>query len=115
MLQKAFPLMLPDYERNPEDLAGKSEVGAKKDDPPPSEIAKRLAELVDPDHPQAKGVFIDTVKTAYGLMEKTAKLAVERAITDGLIVCGRLPNQPKGMQATKFITLPGEEDGDDRN
>lgn len=112
VLQKAFPLMLPDYERNPEDLAGKSEVGAKKDDPPPSEIAKRLAELVDPDHPQAKGVFIDTVKTAYGLMEKTAKLAVERAITDGLIVCGRLPNQPKGMQATKFITLPGEEDED---
>ena len=112
VLQKAFPLMLPDFERNPEDLAGKSEVGAKKDDPPPSEIAKRLAELVDPDHPQAKGVFIDTVKTAYGLMEKTAKLAVERAITDGLIVCGRLPNQPKGMQATKFITLPGEEDED---
>ena len=112
VLQKAFPLMLPDYERNPEDLAGKSEVGAKKDDPPPSEIAKRLADLVDPDHPQAKGVFIDTVKTAYGLMEKTAKLAVERAITDGLIVCGRLPNQPKGMQATKFITLPGEEDED---
>ena len=115
VLQKAFPLMLPDYERNPEDLAGKSELGVKKDDPPPTEIAKRLAELVEPDHPQAKGVFIDTVKTAYGLMEKTAKLAVERAITDGLIVCGRLPNQPKGMQATKFITLPGEEDGDDRN
>ena len=110
VLQKAFPLMLPDYERNPEDLAGKSEVGVKKDDPPPAEIAKRLAELVDPDHPQAKGVFIDTVKTAYGLMEKTAKLAVERAITDGLIVCGRLPNQPKGMQATKFITLPSGED-----
>ena len=106
VLQKAFPLMLPDYERNPEDLAGKSEVGVKKDDPPPSEIAKRLAELVDPDHPQAKGVFIDTVKTAYGLMEKTAKLAVERAITDGLVVCGRLPNQPKGMQATKFIYAP---------
>lgn len=115
VLRKAFPLMLPDYERNPEDLAGKSEVGVKKDDPRPSEIAKRLAALVDPDHPQAKGVFVDTVKTAYGLMEKTAKLAVERAITDGLVVCGRLPNQPKGMQATKFITLPGEEDGDDRN
>ena len=114
VLQKAFPLMLPDYERNPEDLAGKSEVGVKKDDPPPGEIAKRLAELVDPDHPQAKGVFIDTVKTAYGLMEKTAKLAVERAITDGLIVCGRLPNQPKGMQATKFITLPtGDDDESD--
>ena len=112
VLQKAFPLMVPDYGRSPEDLAGKAEVGVKKDDPPPSEIAKRLAELVDPDHPQAKGVFIDTVKTAYGLMEKTAKLAVERAITDGLVVCGRLPNQPKGMQATKFITLPGEEDED---
>ena len=112
VLKKAFPLMVPDYEKNPEDLAGKAELGIKKDDPPPAEIAKRLVELVDPEHPQAKGVFIDTVRAAYGLMEKTAKLAVERAIADGVIVCGRVPNQPRGMQATKFIHLP-EPDGED--
>ena len=111
VLQKAFPLMLPDYERNPEDLAGKSEVGVKKDDPPPAEIAKRLAELVDREHPQSKGVFIDLVKTTYGIMEKTAKLAVDTAIADGVVLCGRLPNQPRGMQATKFVYLPEPEEG----
>ena len=106
VLQKAFPLMLPDYDRNPEDLAGKSEVGVRKDDPPPGEIAKRLPELVDAAHPQPKGVFVDLVKTTYGIMEKTARLAVDAAIADGRILCGRLPNQPKGMQATKFVSLP---------
>ncbi len=113
VLQKAFPLMVPDYDRNPEDLAGKAEVGVKKDDPPPSEIAKRLAELVDPDHPQAKGVFVDTVRVRFGIMEKTARLAVDTAIADGIVLCGRLPNQPRGMQATKFIHLPGPEGGED--
>ena len=113
VLQKAFPLMLPDYERNPEDLAGKSEVGVKKDDPPPAEIAKRLAELVDPGHPQAKGVFVDTVRVRFGIMEKTARLAVDTAIAEGVILCGRLPNQPRGMQATKFIHLPEAEGGED--
>lgn len=112
VLQKAFPLMLPDYERNPEDLAGKAEVGVKKDDPPPSEIAKRLAELVDPDHPQAKGVFVDTVRVRFGIMEKTARLAVDTAIAEGVVLCDRLPNQPRGMQATKFIHLPGPEGGE---
>ena len=106
VLQKAFPLMLPDYDRNPEDLAGKSEIGVRKDDPPPGEIAKRLPELVDAAHPQPKGVFVDLVKTTYGIMEKTARLAVDAAIADGRILCGRLPNQPKGMQATKFVSLP---------
>ncbi len=106
VLQKAFPLMLPDYERNPEDLAGKSEVALKKDDPPPSEIAQRLAELVDREHPQPKGVFVDLVKTSYGIMEKTARLSVDTAIAEGIVVCGRLPNQPRGMQATKFIYPP---------
>jgi hypothetical protein len=115
VLKKAFPLMVPDYEKNPEDLAGKAELGIKKDDPPPAEIAKRLVELVDAEHPQAKGVFIDTVRAAYGLMEKTAKLAVERAIADGIIVCGRVPNQPRGMQATKFIHLPEPEGEDDED
>ena len=111
VLKKAFPLMIPDYERSPEDLAGKSEVVVKKDDPPPTEIAKRLAELVDGEHPQPKGVFVDLVKTSYGIMEKTARLAVDAAIADGTILCGRLPNQPRGMQATKFIYLPEAEEG----
>lgn len=113
VLQKAFPLMVPDYCRSPEDLAGKAEVGVKKDDPPPPEIAKRLVELVDPGHPQPKGVFVDLVKTTYGIMEKTARLAVDTAIAEGVVLCDRLPNQPRGMQATKFVHLPEPEGGGD--
>ncbi len=113
VLQKAFPLMVPDYDRSPEDLAGKAEIGVKKDDPPPSEIAKHLAELVDPGHPQPKGVFVDLVKTTYGIMEKTARLAVDTAIAEGVVLCDRLPNQPRGMQATKFVHLPEPEGGGD--
>ena len=74
-------------------------------------IAKKLAELVDKERPQSKGVFVDLVKTTYGIMEKTARLAVDTAIADGVILCGRLPNQPRGMQATKFVYLPESEEG----
>ena len=108
-----WPVWSRDDTLDPADLDGKAEAKARvQDDPPTDDIAKRLAELVDPDNPQAKGVFTDTVRRAYGLTDKTAKLAVAKAITDGHIVCARLPRQPRGMQATKFITLPGEEDGD---
>ena len=109
-----WPLWNRDDNLNPEDLDGKAEVVVKKDDPPPAEIAKKLAELVDKDHPQSKGVFVDMVKTTYGIMEKTARLAVDTAIAEGVILCGRLPNQPRGMQATKFVYLPeAEEDAGD--
>ena len=60
-----------------------------------------------------KGVFVDMVKTTYGIMEKTARLAVDTAIAEGVILCGRLPNQPRGMQATKFVYLPEAEEEDD--
>ena len=108
-----WPLWNRDDSLNPEDLDGKAEVAVKKDDPPPAEIAKKLAELVDKDRPQSKGVFVDMVKTTYGIMEKTARLAVDTAIAEGVILCGRLPNQPRGMQATKFVYLPEAEEEDD--
>jgi len=46
-------------------------------------------------------------------MEKTGGLAVDTAIAEGVIVGGGLPNQPRGMQATKFVYLPEAEEEDD--
>ena len=96
---------------NPEELEGKQEIAVHHDDPPPEDIAQKLVDLVDGEQPMAKGVFVERVKTTYGIMAKTAKLAVEIAINNGSIRCGRVMGQPKGLQATKFITLPsGEND-----
>ena len=58
-------------------------------------------------------MFVDLVKTTYGIMEKTARLAVDTAIAEGVVLCDRLPNQPRGMQATKFVYLPEAEEEDD--
>ena len=106
-----WPLWNRDDSLNPEELEGKQEIAVHHDDPPPEDIAQKLVDLVDGEQPMAKGVFVERVKTTYGIMAKTAKLAVEIAINNGSIRCGRVMGQPKGLQATKFITLPsGEND-----
>ena len=112
-----WPLWNRDDTLNPDELEGKQEIGVHHDDPDPGEIARKLPDLVEPDHPQTKGVFIEKVKTAYGIMTKTAKLALDIAIEEGTVLCGRLPGQQKGMQAAKFITLPGvdSDDGSDED
>lgn len=53
---------------------------------------------MDGEHPLSKGVFIDLVKTSYGIMEKTARRAVDTAIAEGIVLCGRLPNRRAGME-----------------
>ena len=106
-----WPLWNRDDSLNPEELEGKQEIAVHHDDPPPEDIAQKLVDLIDGEQPMAKGVFVERVKTTYGIMAKTAKLAVEIAINNGSIRCGRVMGQPKGLQATKFITLPsGEND-----
>ena len=40
----------------------------------PFERCPHYVRLVDPGHPQPKGVFVDLVKTTYGIMEKTARI-----------------------------------------
>ena len=106
-----WPLWNRDDSLNPEELEGKQEIAVHHDDPPPEDIAQKLVDLVNGEQPMAKGVFVERVKTTYGIMAKTAKLAVEIAINNGSIRCGRVMGQPKGLQATKFITLPsGEND-----
>ena len=101
-----WPLWNRDDSVNPEELDGKKEEHNGSNDPAPSLIAEKLVELVDNEHPVSKGVFISKVRTTYNIMEKTARLAVDIAIENGLINCCRLKDQPRGAQATKFVTLP---------
>lgn len=101
-----WPVWNRDDALNPEELDGKKEEHNGSNDPEPSTLAERLVELVDNEHPMSKGVFISKVRTSYGIMEKTARLAVDIAIENNLIKCCRLKDQPRGAQATKFVTLP---------
>ena len=61
-----------------------------------------------------KGVFIEAVKTFYGITLKTARLAVESAIAGGYIKCERLAHPPDGQHAAKFI-VKGDVRMDDLN
>ena len=99
-----WPLWDRDDSLNPEDLDGKKEERpTSAGDPDPSAIASRLAEVVQDDPPMVKGVFIEAVKTFYGITLKTARLAVESAIAGGYIKCERLAHPPDGQHAAKFI------------
>ena len=100
-----WPLWNRDDSLNPEDLDGKKEERPNSaNDPDPAILAQRLSEVVKDDPPMVKGAFIEAVKTFYGITQKTAKLAVECAITNGFIKCDRLEHPPEGQHAAKFIT-----------
>ena len=99
-----WPLWMRDDSLNPDDLDGKKEDRqTSANDPDPFDIARRLVEVVRDDPPMVKGVFIEAVKTFYGITQKTAKLAVESAIAEGFIKCERLPHPPAGQHAAKFV------------
>ena len=99
-----WPLWDRDDSLDPEELDGKKEERqTSANDPDPSDIARRLCEVVKDDPPMVKGVFIEAVKTFYGITQKTAKLAVECAIAEGFIRCERLPHPPAGQHAAKFV------------
>jgi len=105
-----WPLWNRDDSLNPDDLDGKKDEPRGANEPDPSIIAGKLVELVDNTNPMSKGVFTEKVRSTYGVMEKTARMAVEIAITSHLIECNRLKNQPRGAQATKYVTLPSDEE-----
>ena len=99
-----WPLWERDDSLNPEDLDGKKEERpSSANDPDPSVLARRLAEVVKDDPPMVKGAFIEAVRTFYGITQKTAKLAVEGAIAEGYVKCERLAHPPEGQHAAKFI------------
>ena len=100
-LRWSWPVWNRDDSLDPAELNGKKE-DVRANEPEPGQIAERLSELVT-DPPSVKGVFVESVRNFYGIQAKTARLAVESAITSGYIRCERLEHPPEGQHAAKFI------------
>ncbi|MBR4617093.1 MAG: hypothetical protein IKO55_15910, partial [Kiritimatiellae bacterium] len=126
VLQKAFPLMLPDYDRNPEDLAGKAEPKAERTRTPYTDMLEAscgVADIVDNKNPLPKTEFVIKVREVMGLSARKAAAAVDKALREGKITETRLPGVPLHQRAALFIMKPetdesnGEEteDGSWRN
>lgn len=103
-LRWSWPVWNRDDSLDPSELDGKKE-DSRTEDPEPGQIAERLVELVK-EPPSVKGVFIETVRNFYGIQAKTARLAVESAISSGFIRCERLAHPPEGQHAAKFVLPP---------
>lgn len=115
VLQKAFPLMVPDYERNPEDLAGKAEPKAERTRTPYTEMLEAsccVAELVDNKNPLPKTEFVIKVREVMGLSARKAAAAVDKALREGKITEQRLPGVPLNQRAALFIMKPETEESD---
>ena len=119
VLQKAFPLMLPDYDRNPDDLAGKAEAKPRQQSPVESvaeaeEIARKIPSLVDPETPLPTNPFVNLVMKTYGCSRQKARDAIEMAVVGKLVRYGRPDNAPPSMNGARYILLPeGESDSSD--
>ena len=119
VLQKAFPLMLPDYDRNPDDLAGKAEAKPRQQSPVESvaeaeEIARKIPSLVDPETPLPTNPFVNLVMKTFGCSRQKARDAIEMAVVGKLVRYGRPDNAPPSMNGARYILLPeGESDSSD--
>jgi len=107
VLQKAFPLMLPDYERNPEDLAGKAEQKMPKHGTEAvleiDELATRVADLVDEGKPEPKTSFILKIQKAFDLSRTKARSVFDEALANGYVMCRRGEGSPFGDGPVKLV------------
>jgi len=113
VLQKAFPLMLPDYDRNPEDLAGKAEPKLEQTRTPYTEMLEAscgVADIVDNKNPLPKTEFVIKVREVMGLSARKAAAAVDKALREGKITETRLPGVPLHQRAALFIMKPETEE-----
>ena len=119
VLKKEFPLMVPDYDMDPTDLAGKAEVKPGRSREPYTDMNAAVCEiqdLVNPGERIPKTEFVMKVREAMNLSKDAARAAVEKALREGKLVGERLKDAPKGQQSTVFILRteqPSEESGED--
>ena len=117
VLQKAFPLMVPDYGRSPDDLAGKAEARAERTQSTPYadmlEAADRIPDVVDNENPLPKTEFLIKVREVLGLSARKAGAAVDKALRKGLIFEKPKPGAPLNQRAARFIMKPETADGGD--
>ena len=118
VLKKAFPLMVPDYEKNPEDLAGKAEdkpkrrTAAETADETES-IAHRLPEIIVKDDLHTTKQFLLDIARAYGCTRDMARDALSRALELGILLAERRKNVPVALRNAKFIVTPELSESDE--
>ena len=116
VLKMEFPLMVPDYAKDPTDLAGKAEprprrrTAAETADETES-IAHRLAELVDKDDLHTTKQFLLDIARAYGCTRDMARDALSRALELGILLAERRANVPVALRNAKFIVTPELSEG----
>ena len=107
VLQKAFPLMVPDYGRSPEDLAGKAEQRMPKHGADAvleiDELATRVADLVDEGRPEPKTSFILKIQKAFDLSRTKARSVFDEALANGYVMCRRGEGSPFGDGPVKLV------------
>ena len=106
VLKKEFPLMVPDYDKDPTELAGKAEVKIGKSREPYTDMNAAVGgiqDLMKPGERIPKTEFIMKVREAMRLSKDDARAAVEKALREEKIVGERLKDAPKGQQSTVFI------------
>ena len=107
VLKKEFPLMVPDYEMDPTDLAGKAEVKTPKHGAEAAleidTLAGRVAELVDDGNPEPKTSFILKIQRAFDLSRTKARSVFDEALANGYIVCRRGEGSPFGDGPVKLV------------
>lgn len=114
VLQKAFPLMVPDYGRSPEDLAGKAEQKMPKHGADAvleiDELATRVADLVDEGRPEPKTSFVLKIQKAFDLSRTKARCVFDEALANGYVMCRRGEGSPFGDGPVKLV-FRGSRDG----
>ena len=107
VLQKAFPLMVPDYGRSPEDLAGKAEQKMPKHGADAvleiDELATRVADLVDEGKPEPKTSFVLKIQKTFDLSRTKARCVFDEALANGYVMCRRGEGSPFGDGPVKLV------------
>ena len=107
VLQKAFPLMVPDYDRSPEDLAGKAEQKMPKHGADAvleiDELATRVADLVDEGKPEPKTSFVLKIQKTFDLSRTKARCVFDEALANGYVMCRRGEGSPFGDGPVKLV------------
>ena len=110
--------MVPDYEKNPEDLAGKAEdkpkrrTAAETADETES-IAHRLPEIIVKDDLHTTKQFLLDIARAYGCTRDMARDALSRALELGILLAERRKNVPVALRNAKFIVTPELSESDE--
>ena len=111
VLKKEFPLMVPDYDMDPTDLAGKAEVKPRQMSAEESvneveRISGQLPGIVDRDNPPTTKAFVLEIIKTYGCSRTAAREALNLAVENGILCAGRMEDAPVAFRNAKFIVPP---------